>query len=193
MRLLLLSVGTCILVLGAVWAQNPGDNANAPQLPVGQVFKQFEFPVWQDGKLKATFDAVEARGITVNRAETTDLRIQLYDNGVATTTITSPKADLYVTDQKMRTKYTVQIERADMEATSQVCDFDLKTKQYLMRTNVKVTLKHFDLSGTPAGGAATPTATTPAPTPGNASQANSPGAQADTHSAPISPAPPETK
>jgi len=138
------------LILGAVCAQNPGDSGNAPQLPVGQTFKQFEFPIYQNGKLKATLDAVEARGITLNRAETTDLKIQIYDNGAVTTTITSPKADLYVNDQKMRTKNTVQIERADMEATSQDCDFDLKAKKYLLRTNVKVTLKHFDLSLTPA-------------------------------------------
>src|SRR5471032_1761981 len=117
MRPLLLSLGACILVLGAAWAQNTGDSRNAPQLPVGQTFKQFEYPTFQDGKLKSTLYATEATGITLNRAETTDLKIQIYDNGAVTTTVTSPKADLYVAEQKMRTKNTVHIERADTEAT----------------------------------------------------------------------------
>jgi len=191
MRPLLLSLGTCILFLGAVWAQNTGDGESGPQLPVGQTFKQFQFPIYQSGILKATLDATEATGITLNRAETTDLKIQIYDNGAVTTTITSPKADLYVSEQKMRTKNTVQIERADMTATSQNCDFDLKTKKYVLRTNVKVILKHFDVSLTPANGAAPSPATPPAPA--NTSPASAPDASADTNSAPIPPSSSETK
>lgn len=200
MRPLLLSLGACILVLGATWAQNTSDGGNMPQLPVGQTFKQFEFPIYQEGKLKATLDATEARGITLNRAETTDLKIQIYDNGAVTTTITSPKADLYVNEQKMRTKNTVQIERADMEATSRDCDFDLKTKKYLLRTNVKVILKHFDVSLNPAPGAAPLPASTHAPVPAlphparsNDSLFDSPGSYADTNSAPIPPSSIDTK
>jgi LPS export ABC transporter protein LptC len=207
MRPLLLSVATCTLVLGAAWAQNTGDGGSMPQLPVGQTFKQFEFPVYQEGKLKSTLDATEARGITLNRAETTDLKIQIYDNGAVTTTVTSPKADLYVNEQKMRTKNTVRIERADMEATSQDCDFDLKNKKYVLRTNVKVILKHFDISATPANGAAAPPASThaptrvppapgpasPAPARGNESLLDSPGSYADTNSAPIPPSSSDTK
>jgi hypothetical protein len=179
------------------------------QLPVGQTFKQFEFPVYQEGKLKATLTATEATGITLNRAETTDLKIDVYDNGAVTTTITSPKADLYVNEQKMRTKNTVLIERADMEATSQDCDFDLKSKKYVLRTNVKVTLKHFDVSS--ASGNGTAPAPTPAAQPADASPApspvspapvrssdsllTSPGSYADTNStsAPIPPPSSDTK
>jgi flagellar basal body rod protein FlgB len=206
MRPLFLSLGACILVLGAAWAQNAGDGGNAPQLPVGQTFKQFEWPIYQEGTLKATLDATEAKGITLNRAETTVLKIQIYDNGAVTTTVTSPRADLYVAEQKMRTKNTVRIERSDMEATSQNCDFDLKTKKYLMRTNVKVTLKHFDLGSTPANGAApsasahpstsAPSAPSPAPPQparSNTSVLDSPGSYADTNSAPIPPPSSETK
>jgi len=197
MRPLLLSLGTVALLLGAVWAQSSGDNENTPQLPVGQTFKQFEFPVYQDGKLKSTLYAVQATGITLNRAETTDLKIDLYDNGAITTTITSPKADLYVNEQKMRTKNTVLIERADMEAKAQDCDFDLKTKKYVLRTHVKVTLKHFDVSLTPTNGpaaasnhasgqpgAATPGLMAPHPEPGQ-SMLDSPGAFSDTNAAPM--------
>jgi len=199
----LLSLAACALFAGAVWAQNTGEGGGAPQLPVGQTFKQFEFPIYQNGVLKATLDAIEAKGITLNRAETTDLKIQIYDNGAITTTVTSPKADLYVTDQKMRTKNTVQIERADMEATSQECDFDLKSKKYILRTNVKVILKHFDLSMSAAGASAQPAAANPAsapatpgspqPAPGNPSLPESPVSSADTNSAPMPPSSSETK
>ncbi len=152
MRPLLLSLGVLVLVVGAVWAQNSGESESMPQLPVGQTFKQFEYPIYQQGVLKATLSAQTATGITLNRAQTSNLVIKTFDNGTNTTTISSPDADLYVNEQKMRTKNTVLIEREDMEALSQNCDFDLKTKKYILRTNVKVTLKHFDVSMTPGGG-----------------------------------------
>ena len=123
-----------------------------------------------------------ATGITLNRAETTDLKIDLYDDGAVTTTVTSPDADLYVSEQKMRTKNTVLIERADMTATAQTCDFDLKTKKYILRNKVTVLLKHFDLGTNPANGAApTPAsnhaASPPSPAPANSSDSllESPG------------------
>jgi hypothetical protein len=180
MRPFLLSVVTGALLVGATEAQTSSDSGNMPQLPVGQSFKQFEFPVYADGKIKYTLFAIEAKGITLNRAETTELKIDVFDDkGAKTTTITSPKADLYVAEQKMRTKNTVCIERADMEATSQDCDFDVKNKKFLMRTNVKVLLKHFDvgkgLTGTnaPAAtppGAPSPSATGTAPSVGSATE-----------------------
>ncbi len=128
----MLSLGVLVLVVGAVWAQNSGDSDSMPQLPVGQTFKQFEYPIYQQGVLKATLSAETATGITLNRAETSNLVIKTFDNGTNTTTVTSPKADLYVNEQKMRTKNTVLIEREDMEALSQDCDFDLKTKKYIL-------------------------------------------------------------
>ena len=209
MRPLVLILEIFVLIAGAVRAQNSGDS-ETPQLPVGQVFKEFEFPAYQDGKLKYTLYATEARGITLNRAETSDLKIDVYDNGAVTTTITSPKADLYVNDQRMRTKNTVRIERDDMEATSQDCDFDVKTKKAVLRTNVRVVLKHFDLSSqanAPASAATTtkPVTTPPTPAPADAapvvpadassmqpahnddSLLTSPGTYADTNSVPLPP------
>jgi hypothetical protein len=188
------------LVLGSALAQTSGDSENAPQLPVGQTFKNFEYPIYQDGKLKATLKAVTATGITLNRAETTELKIDTYENGAVTTTITSPKADLYVAEQKLRTKNTIDIERADMSATSQACDFDLKTKKYVLRTNVKVVLRHFDVSmnsnktattatgtGTTAAPAPSPMPAAPQPARNDAALLDSPGAYSDTNSAPIAP------
>ena len=195
-----LRVGTAVLVLGTAWslAQNSPEGASGPQLPVGQTFKQFEYPVYENGKLKATLSAVSATGITLNRAETSELVIKVYDAGNdkdPTTTITSPKADLYVNDQKMRTKDTVDIVRADMTATSQTCDFDLKAKKYVLRTRVKVTLKHFDVSMSPGTGPASTTSAKPSvpapavpqPARDDAAMLDSPGAYSDTNSAPILP------
>ncbi len=189
------------LVVGAALAQTPGESESAPQLPVGQTFKNFEYPIYQDGKLKATLSAVTATGITLNRAETTDLTIKTYEDGAPSTTITSPKADLYVAEQKLRTKNTVEIDRPDMNATSQACDFDLKTKKYVMRTNVKVILKHFDVSMSPQGTKPATNATAsstpapvrapapPQPARNDASLLDSPGSYSDTNSAPIAPSP----
>jgi hypothetical protein len=211
MRLHFLSLGVGILAIGIARAQSSSSDGGAmPQLPVGQTFKQFEFPVYQDGTLKATVNAVEAKGITLNRVETTDLRIQVYDNGAVTTTITSPDADLYlnsqIDEQKMRTKNTVEIDRSDMTATSQACDFDLKNKKYLLRTNVKVVLKHFDFSLTPTtspDSTSSPTSAnkpstvtlpttlaapiSPHAVPDDPSVLDTPGAYANTNSAPVPP------
>lgn len=196
MRPLSLSLGASILFLGAVWAQNTGDSGNMRQVPVGQTFLQFEYPDYEDGKLKAKLFATEATGITLNRADAKNVRIEIYDNGVVTTTITSPDADLYVNEQKMRTKNTVRIERADLTATSQNCDFDKKTKKYILRTNVKVLLKHFDISMTPANGATTTPASSPAPGPASptpARSSDSPASSAETNSIPPSPSSTDTK
>ncbi len=217
MRLLIPILEACILLTGAARAQNAGENGTSgpPQLPVGQVFKQFVFPSYQDGVLKYTLFATEAKGITLNRAETTDLKIDVYENGAVTTTITSPKADLIVAEQKMRTKNTVQIERDDMTATSQNCEFNVKEKRFVMTTNVKVLLKHFDLSTGPNGAAqkpatpssksdadsvpapaataAVPTAPVTPPAHSTDSLLTSPGAYADTNSAPLPPSNPVTK
>jgi len=204
MRPLVLSLGICLGALSVAWAQNAGDTGSVQQLPVGQTFKNFEFPLFQDGQLKYTVTAVEAKGITQNRAETTNLKILAYTNGAVTATVTSPKADLYVAERKMRTKDTVQIIRADQEATAQICDFDMTAKKYLLRTNVRVILKNFDPGLNPAaGGSAAPSpagktapsvSTLPASAPlaprpslNNDSLLDSPGAYASTNSAPLPP------
>jgi len=191
MRPLILSVAAGLALVGGAWAQN---NSGVSQLPVGQVYKDFQFPYYENGVLKFTMTADEAKGITLSRAETTDLKIDIYENGKVTTTITSPKADLYIADRKMRTRDTVQIERADMEATAKSCDFDLAEKQYTLRTNVKVTLKNFDAGksmpkpGDAASGsaAAGPAPLPPAPIPPEPADndemlLNSPGAISSTN------------
>ena len=160
MRRLFLSVAICLLAGTTAWAQSGGGSpSSSPAIPVGQTFKQFELPIYQEGTLKATVTAAEAKGVTLNRIEASDLKIDIYENGTVNTTVTSPNADLYVNpqlnEQKMRTKNTVEIVSPQMVATSQDCDFDQKNKKYLLRTNVKVVLKNFDLNmSTPGSGAA---------------------------------------
>jgi len=164
MRLLILSAAGWLAWAGAARAQSAGStDSGVTQLPVGQTYKQFEFPYYQAGQLKFVLTAADAKGITINRADTHDLKIDLYTDGKVTTTITSPDADLYVADQKMRTHHTVRIVRPDLTATSQFCDFDLVSKQYLMRNSVKVTLLHFDAgkSTDPASSGAAPLAAVP--------------------------------
>jgi hypothetical protein len=209
MRPLLLSLGAFALMWGAVRAQNAGDTGSSSerQLPVGQTFKQFEFPDYENGKLNSTLYATEATGITFNRAEAKNLKIQLYENGVVTTTITSPDADLYVGDGRMRTKNTVKIDRADLTATSQDCDFDKKARKYVLRDHVKVILKHFDISLTPAKatapaagsahapgtGAGTPGLAAPVAPPASEPSPGAPDSHAETPSAPLPPSGPDSK
>ena len=201
MRLLILSLGCAVTLAGAARAQtDSSENSSRMELPVGQIYKHFQFPQWQDGKLKFTLSAEQAKGRTLNRAEMTDLKIDLYDDGKVTTTITSPKADIYVDDRKMRTDNTVQIERPDLEATAKICEFDLISKQYLLRTNVRVVLKHFDAglpgkgtSGKPVPGQAISTGlpkaampSEPHPVPArDDSLLDSPGAYSNTNSTPL--------
>lgn len=186
MRPLILSVGgwLALATLGGAQQQPGGGSSSVSQLPVGQIYKDFQFPYYEGGQLKFTLTAAEAKGITVNRAETTDVKIDLYDNGKVTTTITSPKADLYVADRKMRTHDTVKIERADLTATADLCDFDLAAKQYTLRNNVRVTLKNFDTGKTvpgtnpapasaPAGQAISTAPPPPAPVPADATPGES--------------------
>jgi len=187
-----------------------GGGGPTQQVPVGQTFKNFEFPFYEDGKLKWTAAATQATGITQNRAEAMEIKIQVYDNDAVSMTITSPQADIYVAERKMRSSHTVLIDRSDMVATAQSCDFDLATKKYLLRTNVKVTLKNFDPGSSlnPSGSSPTataptsPTSPSPAPTSGTSmtprpipasdSLPESPGTAAH-NSAPIAPTNPESK
>ena len=195
MRPLILSVAGGLVLAGMAWAQSSGNNSGVSQLPVGQVYKDFQFPYYENGILKFTLTADEAKGITINRAETTDLKIDIYENGKVTTTITSPKADLYVADRKMRTHNTVQITRADLDATAQFCDFDLVEKQYTLRNNVKVTLKNFDAGKSapkPGAVAAGPPPLQPAPVPAESAEKDSmfldsPGAYSSTNAPSSSP------
>ena len=180
MRPLILSIAVGLALSGSVAAQQSGGSSSGvSQLPVGQVYKDFQFPYYENGLLKFVLTASDAKGITVNRAETTDLKIELYDGGKVTTTITSPKADLYVADRKMRTHNTVLIERADLTATAQLCDFDLTAKQYTLRNNVRVTLKDFDTGKA-------------VPTPGTAAPESAPAGQAVSTAPPAPVTPAET-
>jgi lipopolysaccharide export system protein LptC len=199
MRLLILSVASWFVAAGAaVLAQSSSSGGpDVTQLPVGQIYKAFQYPYWEAGQLKYTLSATEAKGITINRAETTDVKIDIYTAGKVTTTITSPKADIYVADRKMRTHNTVKIDRADLTATSQFCDFDLLAKQYTLRDHVKVTLLHFDMNraapahatgvmGVPPTPARAPLpATTPSSTGSSDSMLESPGAFSSTNNAPL--------
>jgi hypothetical protein len=145
MRPLPLSLVLWAVALVALGQAPAGSGSgNIPQIPVGQTYQSFEFPRYENGQLTYTLSAVSAKGLTINRAQATDLKIQIYTQGKVTTTITSPNADLYANERTMRTKNTVKVDREDMTATAQSCDFNLMTKKYLLRQNVHVVLKHFD-------------------------------------------------
>jgi lipopolysaccharide export system protein LptC len=202
MRLLTLSVAGVLVaaVAAAARAQSTSSSSDVTELPVGQIYTDPSYPFFDaTGQLKFTLTAKKAKGITVNHAEMTDLKIDLYTNGKPTTTITSPDADIYVADKKMRTRHTVKITRADSISTSQFCNFDLAAKQYTLRDHVKVVLLHFDMktaapgqSGgpmgvAPAAASGLPLHAAPSSTPaaGNDSLLESPGSYSSTNNAPL--------
>jgi hypothetical protein len=130
--------------MSAALAQTGSGGGGVPQIPYGQSYRNFEFPLYENGQLKWKLSATQALGVSLNRAEVTDMKIEVYTDDKVTMTVTSPKADLYSSDRRLRTKNTVRVVRSNMEATSQRCDFDLVTKQYVLRDNVRVVLKNFD-------------------------------------------------
>ena len=75
-------LGACVLLASVALAQNSNTStsANPMRLPVGQTFKQFTFPVYgPDGQLRYSFFATAATGVTLNRAEADELRIEVYE------------------------------------------------------------------------------------------------------------------
>ena len=80
-------------MLGTAWtlAQNSGDSTGAPQLPVGQTFKQFEYPIYQDGQAEGHDQRRRRDGHHPQpRAKPSDLNIEIYDPG--TTRIRPPSS-----------------------------------------------------------------------------------------------------
>ncbi len=172
-----------VVLVSTAWAQTPSadDRHNSAPLAVGQTFENVTYPSYvsaTNNTLANTFHAERATGITPNRARAQNVTIDVYevihDTNTVTTVITSPDADIMLNDRIMRTTNSVCVKRDQMIATAQRADFDLSTKHYTLRRDVKITLLNFDI-----GKAASPsTNNTPSPAP----------APSDT-SAPAPPAP----
>jgi hypothetical protein len=197
-------LAACFLALSAACAQSTS-GGSLPQIPYGQTYRNFQLPYYDGGVLKWQLSAALATGVSLNRAEVTDMKIELFTDGKVTTTVTSPKADLYSSERRMQTKKTVRIDRSDLAATAQRCDFDLVSKQYVLTDHVRVVLKNFDAtsglgpqhsSSAPSASAVTPRPgpgpVAPAPAHGNDSLFDSPGAYSNssTNLGPIAPTPP---
>src|SRR5262249_41433183 len=77
---------------------------------VGEVTRDFSFPqINEKGKVEAMLTGKEARTITANRTQISDMKIEVYDGDTVTTTITSPKCDLWNMDKTLRTRSGVVI------------------------------------------------------------------------------------
>lgn len=165
----LATIALCLLaaVIPAPAQQTPAQPAPSKSptggMTQGQVTKGFTLPQYQDGKPTAMISGEEARVISVNRTEITGLKVDLYEDGKVTTTITSPKSDYWTADNKMRTRFGVQISRADMVITAQTMEWEVKEQRGVLRQNVKVVLNSLDLAAPAAS--PSPNATTPITTP----------------------------
>lgn len=168
-RTLILSVSALLAGVAVSSAQQPKpEPAKSPtsNMTQGQVTKGFTLPQYTDGKLTAMINGGEARVISVNRTEITDLRVDLYEDGKVATTITSPKSDYWNADNKMRTRFGVEIKRPDMIVTSQTMEWEIKEQRGVLRNNVKVVLLTLDLAKPAESPSPAATAPLNAPAPG---------------------------
>lgn len=148
-RIVILGISVLLAGVAVSSAQQPKpEPAKSPtgNMTQGQVTKGFTLPQYTDGKLTAMINGGEARVISVNRTEITALRVDLYEDGKVATTITSPKSDYWNADNKMRTRFGVEIVRSDMTVTAQTMEWEIKEQRGVLRQNVKVVLNSLDLA-----------------------------------------------
>ncbi|ACD83008.1 hypothetical protein [Candidatus Methylacidiphilum infernorum] len=115
--------------------------ADSPSLPLGAVVKNFVLPQRNaNGKLQATIQGEEAVAVSVNRIEIRKMKIELFDNDQPTTTILSPRCDLWKLDNRLSTKNGAEIERKDLKLTSKIMDWEIDNRKGIFRENVRMVL-----------------------------------------------------
>jgi hypothetical protein len=133
---------TLVAALGAL-AQNSS--------PVGTVVKGFTMPLRNEaGVMEANLTGREAKVLTVNRTRIDDLKIEIYEGEKVAVLITSPSCDFWRADNRLTTRNGVNIEREGMVIQANGMEWEYKDKRGVLRQQVKVTLKNFNLG--PAAG-----------------------------------------
>ncbi len=170
---LIFSAAAFQLCLAQTPAPDEDDDRKNPPIPVGQTNKDLMLPSYNSNReLANVFHAREAIGITPKRAHCFEVKVDLYEivkgTNSITTVVTTPEADVILGDRIMRTTNSVRVEREELIATATNADFNLETKKYVMRANVQILLKHFDIgkaASTSNTNSAPTTPETPPPTP----------------------------
>jgi hypothetical protein len=118
--------------------------------PVGTVIKGFTLPQRSEkGDPIANISGDQARVVTLNRTEITNLRVELFDDGKPSTFITSSQCDLWRQENRLTTKSGVEIKREGMILEAGSMDWLYKERRGVMRNGVKVVLNNFQLGAKP--------------------------------------------
>lgn len=145
------SLSPAFLLLALCWAVilafSERSAADSASIPLGSVVKEFRLPQRNSqGQLDGIITGREARAISVNRTEILDMKIDLYDQGKVSTTILSPRCDLWKLEGRLSTQSGAVIERPDLRLTSQIMDWEVGGHRGVFRQNVRVVLYHLPLA-----------------------------------------------
>ncbi len=140
--------GLVALGAGAVFCYGAG-LPGAGTLPggAGDVTRDFSFPQINDkGKVEAILTGKEARAVSVHRTQITEMKIEVYQQEKVDAVITSPKCDLWNSDQTLRTKNGVSITKTNFKLDAEAMEWEYPHRRGVFRGHVRVVLQDFDLA-----------------------------------------------
>jgi hypothetical protein len=157
--LALLLLGTAVLRAQSPSAPAPTGGPRPPQqvnaMPLGSVIKDFVMPQRNAaGDLTANVTGAEANVVSLNRTLITGLKVELYDDGKVTTTITAPTCDYWTVEKRLSGHDGVLIEKPEARITAAAVDWDFKSQVAILHRNVRVVLPKFAVGAPPAAKAA---------------------------------------
>ncbi|MEM1059163.1 MAG: hypothetical protein AAGK14_07930 [Verrucomicrobiota bacterium] len=137
-KLIALALAAGSAMTGFVWAQAGG-------LSMGDKAKKFTLPVSENGEVKMKISGDEATKLSVNRTEIVNMKIELLEQGIPETIITSPRAYFWTQDRRLQTRNGVRIDRGDMLITAKSMEWQLQGDKGTLRRGVTVKLTGFDV------------------------------------------------
>jgi hypothetical protein len=132
-------------------------------MPLGSVVKGFVMPQRNAaGDLVANITGAQANVVSLNRTQITGLKVEMYEDGKVSTTITAPACDYWTLEKRISGHDGVLVEKADVRITAAAIDWDFKTQTAVLHRNVRVVLPQFTVGAPTAKPAPAPAAPAPA-------------------------------
>jgi len=127
-------------------------------MPLGSVVKGFVMPQRNAaGDLVANVTGAQANVVSLNRTQITGLKVEMYEDGKVSTTITAPACDYWTLEKRISGHDGVLVEKADVRITAAAIDWDFKTQTAVLHRDVRVVLPKFTV-GAPIPASAKPAA-----------------------------------
>lgn len=122
--------------------------AQLPQLPAGQTVRGFRVPDYHpDGTLKSVITGDTARALGNERFEITNLRIELFRDGVVETRVTAPQCVFDRRTQEVSSKGAVRIVRGEVVITGEGFVWSGADPRFAIERNARVVLRRSTLQG----------------------------------------------